>query len=224
MGNRNILVAGCLILYASFPAHELQPEFKAIGHSLGETAEQFYSEGYIGDVLRACDAGDLKSVSRLFKNVENLSKNNPKGICKTEILARLQATSGARFEYKGTGDKEAMRADAFTFDGGQLVKIDIAYSAPIAYFPLEGQHPKYYGELLVGLEEDYGPPTKTYTKPVLNSYGVEHAAHAAMWLRNKDVITIFQQLGLDAWTRIVGETLAEYNREAQVPQPVNPLQ
>jgi len=195
-----------------------------MGHSLGETAEQFYSEGYIGDVLRACDAGDLKSVSRLFKNVENSSKKNPKGNCKTETLARQQATSGARLEYKGTGDKEAMRADAFTFDGGHLVKIDIGYGAPIAYFPFEGQHPKYYGELLVGLEEDYGAPTKTYTKPVLNSFGVEHDAHAAMWLRNKDVIIIFQQLGLDAWTRIVGETLEEYNREPQVPQPANPLQ
>src|SRR5512135_2278446 len=114
MGNRSIFVAGCLILYVSFPAHELQPEFKAIGHSLGETAEQFYSEGYIGDVLRACDTGDLKSVSRLFKNVENSSKNNAKSICKTETLARQQATSGARLEYKGTGDRGAMRADGFT--------------------------------------------------------------------------------------------------------------
>jgi hypothetical protein len=53
-----------------------------------------------------------------FKNVENSSKNNTKDICKTETLARKQATRGARLEYKDTGDREAIRADAFIITVG----------------------------------------------------------------------------------------------------------
>ena len=214
--------AACLIFCASLPAQEHQPAFSGAGHLLGETAEQFYSEGYVGDVLRACQAGDRKTVSRLFKDVAHSSQDSAKNICRRETFAEKEATSGARLEFKSAANREAMRADTFTFDGGQLVKIDMVYRAPIAVF--EGQHPQFFGEILAGLHEAYGEPTKTYTRPVLNSYGVEHDAHAAMWVRQNDVIMIFQQLGLDAWTEIVAQSLEEYKRAANVPQFANPLQ
>ncbi len=158
----------------------------------------------------------------MFKNVDHSSKDSAKNICRRDAFAEKEASGGARLEFKSAVDREAMRADTFTFDGGQLVKIDMVYRAPIAVF--EGQHPKYFCELLAGLREAYGEPTKSYTRPVLNSYGVEHDAHGATWVRENDVIIIFEQLGLDAWTEIVAETLAEHNRAANVPQFANPLQ
>jgi hypothetical protein len=207
---------------ASIQAQEQLGQLKGGGHLLGETAEQFYSEGYIGDLLRACQAGDWKSVNRLSKTVDHSSKNNAKDLCAEEMHAKQQATSGARVEYKGSGDKETLRADTFTFDGGHLVKIDMVYSVSVAAF--EGFHPKSFRELLAGLQEAYGPPTRTYTDPMLDNYGVKHEAQRAMWMGEKDVILIIEQPGENGWTEIVAETLTEYNRAAQAPKTTNPLQ
>ena len=139
-----------------------------------------------------------------------------------QAIAKQNATSGARVEYKGSGDVEAMRADTFTLDGGHLVKIDMVYTAPIAQF--EGYHPKSFGELLAGLQEAYGAPTKTFTEPTVNTYGVKYDAHRAEWIGKKDVISIIEQPGVNGQTEIVAETFAEYNRSALVPRTANPLQ
>lgn len=210
-------------MFCASVSAQVQPrQLKGGGHLLGETAEQFYSEGYVGDVARACQAGDWKSVSHLSKDVDHSSKNNPKDICAKQAELKQQATSGTRLEYKGTGDKETMRADTFTFDGGHLVKIEMLYGAPIANF--EGYHPKSFDELVAGLREAYGAPTKTYTESLLNTYGVRYDAHRAMWMANKDVIIIIEQPGANGWTQIVAMTLAEYNRADRAPKTPNPLQ
>jgi hypothetical protein len=206
------------MLCALARAQEQPRQLKGGGHLLGESAEQFYSEGYIGDVLRACEAEDWKSVSHLTKNVDHSSKKKAKDICATLAAAKQQATSGARLEYKGSGDMDTMRADTFTLDGGHLVEIDMVYSAPIANF--QGYHPKSYGELLAGLQEAYGAPTKTYTERVLNTYGVQYEAHHAVWMGKKDVINVIEQPGVNGWTEVVAATLAEYNRA----KTSNPLQ
>jgi hypothetical protein len=212
-----ISVVGCLMLCASAPAQEQPRQLKGGGHLLGESAEQFYSEGYIGYVLRACQAEDWKSVSHLTKNLGHSSKKKAEDICAIETLARQQAASGTRVEHRG-GDRQTMRADTFTFEGGHLVKIDMVYNAPIAV--IEGYDPKSFGELLAGLQEAYGAPTKTYTEPVLNAYGVKYDAHRAIWMGKKDVIIIIEQPGVNGWTEVVGETLAEYNRAAQASNPL----
>ena len=155
-----IYVVGCLMLCASAPPQDKPRELRGDGHLLGETAELFFSEGFVGDMLRACQVSDWKSVS---KNVGHTSKADAKDYCAKEKLAKQQATSGIRLDYEGRGDEETMRSDTFTFDSGHLVKIDMAYMAPVAN--IAGRHPKSYGELFAGLQEAYGPPSKSYSEP-----------------------------------------------------------
>jgi hypothetical protein len=219
MKNTIVLVVGCLMFGASVPAQERQ--LRGSGHLLGETAEQFYSEGDLGNVFRACQAGDWKTASRLIKNEQPASKTSAKDFCAAQEAARQSATTGARVEYKGSGDVEAMRADTFTLDGGHLVRIDMVYSAPIAQF--EGYHPKSFGELFAGLQEAYGAPTKIYTEPVLNAYGVKYEAQRAIWMGKEDIISIIEQPGENGWTEIVAATLAEYDRAQKAPKNANPL-
>jgi hypothetical protein len=215
-------VVGCLMLCASVFPQEQPRELRGGGHLLGETAGQFFSEGFVGDVLRACQGRDWKSVSLLSQNVSHASKRNAKDYCAKEMLAKQQATSGTRLEYNGRGDEEAMRADTFTFDGGRLVRIGMVYADSIAN--IGGYRPKSYGELFAGLREAYGPPSKSYSEPVLNAYGVKYDAHRALWMGNQDVISIIEQPGEGGRTEIIAETLAEYNRAAQAPKTANPLQ
>ena len=222
MENTVMFVVGCLMLCASASPQEQRGELRGGGHLLGQTAEQFFSEGSVGDMLRACQGRDWKSVSQLSKNLGHVSKTNAKDYCAKEMLAKQQATSGRRVEYEGRGDEETMRADTFTFDGGHLVKIDMVYVAPSAN--IEGYRPKSFGELFAGLREAYGPPSKSYTEPVLNAYGVKYDAHRAVWMGNQDVISIIEQPGEEGRTEIIAETLAEYNRAAQAPKTANPLQ
>ena len=92
-------------------------------NQLGETAEQFYSEGSLGHMFRACQAGDWKTASQLLMN-ENL-KTNAKDFCAVQAVAKQNAGRGARVECKGGGDVGTMRADTFTLDGGHLVRIDM---------------------------------------------------------------------------------------------------
>jgi hypothetical protein len=158
-------------------AQEQPRQLKGDGHLLGETAEQFFSESQAGDVLRACQAGNWKSVTHLSKDADYSSKINAKEICATQMTAKQQAISGARLEFKGRSDKDTMRTDTFTFDRGHLVRIDMVYKAPIA--DIQGYHLKTFGELFAGLQEAYGPPTKTYTEPELNVYGVR-SKHTAL--------------------------------------------
>lgn len=215
-------VIGCLMFCAQAAAQEQLRELRGGGHLLGESVGQFYSEGYVGDVLRACQAADWKTVSNLSKTADPSSKKKAKDICDLETLAKQQATSGARLKYKGSGDKETKRADEFTFDGGHLVKIDMIYRASTSDF--EGYHPKSFAELFAGLTDAYGAPTKTYTESVLNTYGVKYDARRAEWMGSNNVIIITEQPGGNGWTQIVAETLAEYNRAARTPNSVNPLQ
>ena len=195
---------------------------KGAGHLLGEPAEQFFSEGFAGDVQRACQRKDWKTVRHLYQEATQTSKINAKDMCATEKIATQQATSGARLEYSDHGDPETLRADTFTFDGGHLVKIHTVYSVPIAN--VEGYRPKTFAELFAGLQEAYGPPSKKYSEPVVNAYGVKRDAHRALWMMKQGVIRIIEQPGERGWTEIIAETGAEYDRSAHAPKAANPLQ
>jgi hypothetical protein len=222
MDNIVLCVVECLMLCASASAQQQARELKGGGHLLGETAVQFFSEGLAGDLQRACEAKDWKSVSQLTTNVGHASKANAKDYCSKETLAKQQATNGTRLEYAGHGGEETMRTDTFTFDGGRLVKIDMVYDGSTRNF--QGYRPKSFGELFDGLREAYGPPSKSYSEPVLNVYGVKYEAHRAFWLGKQDAISIIEQTGEDGRTEIIAQTLAEYNRAAQAPKTPNPLQ
>jgi len=221
MQNTITSVLGFLMLFSSGPQQERPRELKGGGHLLGETAEHFFSESAVGQLLRTCEAGDWKAVKQLAKAVDPASKPNAKDICAKAALVKQQATSGARQEY-GDGDEKTMRTDTFTLDGGYLVKIDMVFNAPTT--DVAGYHPKYFGELFEGLREAYGAPSKSYTEPVFDVYGAKYDAHRAEWMGKQDVITIIEQPGRNGRTEIVVETLAERSRATTAPKTANPLQ
>jgi hypothetical protein len=159
MKNTVLFALGCLTVGFSLPAQEIPRELRGGGHRLGETAEQFYSAEYAGDILSACAAHNWKSVTRLFQYIEPASKLNAKDICAAAAAIKQRALAGARIEYKGTGDTETQRRDTFTFDHGHLVKIEMVYSGSTAN--VEGIHPKSYADLLSGLQQAYGDPSNT---------------------------------------------------------------
>ena len=216
-----VSAVGYLILCVSVSPQVQPRELRGDGHLLNETAEQFFSEGFVGDMLRVCQQRDWKSVRQLSKNAGQVSKTNAKDYCAKVELAKQQATSGTRLEYNGRGDEETIRTDTFTFDGGHLVKIDMVYSAPIAN--IEGYHPKSFSELFAGLQEAYGPPSKSYSEPMQSAYGAKYDARRAVWMGNQDVISIIEQRGEDSRTEVIAETPPEYNRAAQAPKAANPL-
>lgn len=218
MKNTVIFVVGCLLLGDSAPAQEQPRELRGGGHVLGETAEQFYSEDFAGNILSACQARNWKIVSRLYKNIDASSKLNAKDICAMETLIKQRVTDGARLECKGSGDTETQRADTFTLDGGHLVKIDMVYSTSTVN--VEGIHPKSFAGLLAGLQEAYGTPTKTYTESVPDAYGVKYDAHRAVWVGKENVISIIERPGTNGWTEVVAETIGEYSRAAKTENPL----
>ena len=132
MRREMIGVALALLSLASAAPAQDQPIRLKGGHVLGESAEQFFGEGYEKAAFSACQAGDFKSL--------NLpSKRKLKDYCMGLVDARQQATSGKRSEYKGSGDVSELRDDTFTFDDGRLVKAELRFSAPSAEFSYRGQ-------------------------------------------------------------------------------------
>ena len=209
------------MLFSLRPQEERPRELKGGGHSLGESAEHFFSEGAAGELLRTCEAGNWKAVRQLAKAANPGSKPNPKEICSAAAFIKKQASIGARQEYVG-GDDKAMRTDIFTLDGGYLVKIDMVFN--VSVMDVEGYHPKHYAELFEGLREAYGEPTQSSTETVTDVYGVKFDAHRAKWMGKQDVITIVEQPGGNGRTEIVVETLAELDRTTRAPKTANPLE
>ena len=214
-------VLGLLMLFSLGSQEERPRELKGGGHSLGESAEHFFSEGAAGELLRTCEAGNWKAVRQLAKAANPGSKPNPKEICSAAAFIKKQASKGARQEYVG-GDDKAMRTDIFTLDGGYLVKIDMLFN--VSVMDVEGYHPKHYAELFEGLREAYGEPTKSSTETVTDVYGVKFDAHRAEWMGKQDLITIVEQPGGNGRTEIVVETLAERDRASRAPKTANPLE
>jgi hypothetical protein len=185
------------------------------GHQLGETAEQFFTEGYEKQVLSACAAGDFKGVNRS-------NKRELKKYCGEMAETRQQAMSGKRFEYKG-GNLSEMRVDTFTFDGGHLIKVELTFSAPSAEANYRGQS---FEEIFAALRQTYGPPTSERTEPTKDAYGVEYLAHRELWEAPNTAMILIELPGSGGSTTLVAFTRAEYDRTMAggAPQPTNPLQ
>lgn len=204
-----------LSLATGLLAQELMMKVKG-GHQLGETAEQFFAEGYEKAALSACAAGD-------FKGVNKSNKRELKKYCAELADKRQQAISGKRYDYKGSGDLSEMRIDTFTFADGRLVKVELLFSTPSAEVNYRGQS---FEQIFAGIEQAYGPPTSETTQPVRNAYGVEYVAHREFWIAPQTAILITEQPGEGGSTTLVAFTRAEYDRTmaAGVPKPANPLQ
>src|ERR1700730_2112034 len=119
MQNTVTSVLGFLMLFSSASQQERPRELKGAGHLLGETADRFFSEDAVGQLLLACQAGDWKAVKQVARVVNSATTPNATDICTKTALVKQQATSGARQEYGG-GDDKAMRTYTFTLDGGHL--------------------------------------------------------------------------------------------------------
>src|SRR5258708_18707398 len=113
MQNTLTSVFGFLVLFTSATQQERPRELKGAEHLLGETAERFFSEDAVGQLLLACKAKDWKAVKQLAKAVKPASKPNAKDICSNAALVKQQATSGVRQE-DGGGDAKPYRTETIT--------------------------------------------------------------------------------------------------------------
>lgn len=185
------------------------------GHQLGETSEQFFSEGFEKQALTACATGD-------FKGVEKWSKRELKLLCARIAAAREQAGSGKRYDYKGGGDVSERRTDTFTFESANLVKVELVFAAPSAEANYHGQS---FEQIFAGLKQAYGSPTSESTQPATNTYGVRYTAHRELWLTPQAAILVVEQPGETGSTTLAAFTRSEYDRSmAADSKSANPLQ
>jgi hypothetical protein len=186
------------------------------GHQLGETAEQFFAEGYEKEMISACATGDFKSVNRS-------NRRQLKEYCSAFADVHQQAISGKRCEYKGSGDVSEMRTDTFTFDGDRLVKVELLYSAPSAEVNYRGQS---FEKIFAGAKQAYGSPLSEATEPVQDAYGVPYVAHRELWLSPQVAILITDKPGPGGSTALTAFTREEYDRTVAgaAAKAANPLQ
>jgi len=220
-----LLALAALLLTADVLAHDQltkdqltkdQPIKVKGGHQLGETAEQFFAEGYEKEMLGACATGDFKSVNKS-------SRRQLKEYCGAFAGVHQQAISGKRYEYKGSGDVSEMRTDTFTFDGDRLVKVELFYSAPSAEVNYRGQS---FEKIFAGAKQAYGAPLSETTEPMQDAYGVPYVAHRELWLTPQTAILIIEQPGPGGSTNLDVFTRAEYDRTMAngAPKSANPLE
>jgi len=182
---------------------------------LGETAEQFFSEGYEKGAIVACKTGD-------FKGLALPNKRALKDYCRNLTQARQEALTGKRREYTGGGDTAELRADTYTFDGGRLVKLELVFKAPSAESNYRGQS---FDKILEGTKQAYGPPTSEATEHVQDTYGVPYVAHRELWLTPQSAILITEKPGPGGSTTVSALSRAEYDRSAAGSgKATNPLQ
>ena len=176
--------------------------------------QQFFSEGHEKEILAACAVGNFKAVGKA-------TRKESKYFCVMLIDIRHRATSGSRADYQSGGDPAEMREDTFTFDGGRLVKLQLQYATPA---PESNYHGLTFEQILVGVKQDYGPPSRESSDQARNAYGVAYAAHTELWLRPDAAILITQQIASPASTTLTVFTRAEYERSispsAQAPDPL----
>jgi hypothetical protein len=206
----------CFAVFATRVPGQEQPMAVKGGHQLGETVEQFFSEGQEKEALSACATGHFKSLDKLIRS-------QVKKDCDELAGTRQRAMDGKREDYHGVGDPSEMRKDTFTFDGGHLVKVELLYAGPSAEFNYRGQS---FEKILAGVIQANGPPTSESTKPTQDAYGVPYVAHRELWLTPQTVILITEQPGPRGSTILVAFTRAEYDRTvaAGAPNPANPLE
>jgi hypothetical protein len=197
-------------LAAFLPAQEQMLKVKG-GHQLGETAEQFFSEGQEKEALNACASTDFKKVEKIFR--VKLKKD-----CEDLAATRQMAMDGKRAEYRSAGEPAEMREDTFTFDGGHLVKVDLLYSLPSLEYNNRGFT---FNQIFEGAKQAYGPPTRETSKQVQDDYGVPYTAHQELWLTPSAAILITEKPGPHGSTLLAASTREEYDRTAgKLPNPL----
>jgi hypothetical protein len=217
MKNEIIVLAGVvfLLIPRGTPGQTLPMKVKG-GHTLGETAEQFFGEGREKDLLSACTAKDYKSVTEVDKRLA-------KKYCSELADARQQAVGGKRCAYQTAGDPSELRTDTFTFADGHLVNVQLIYAGPSAESNYRGQA---FNQIFESIKQAYGAPKTENTSPVRDAYGVQYVAHRELWESADAAVLINEAPGPGGSTTVIAFTRAEYDRmqAAGASKAANPLE
>src|SRR5215472_1209672 len=125
-------------------------QLKVESHLLGETAEQFFSEGREGVLLSACAAKDFGKINRSIKKTA-------KEYCGWPTSIRQRMVSDKSGKYNDELSTDETKTTTYAFVGGKFVAAEILFIAPDQINNYQG---KSFAEILSGLKGTYGPPTR----------------------------------------------------------------
>ena len=186
-----------------FLATTASGQVKVEGHSLGETAAQFFSEAQEGVLLSACATGDFGKVNRSTKKAA-------KEYCALLSSVRQRVVSGENDEYEDMVTPDYTRTTTYVFVAGKFVAARILFTAPDAANNNSG---KSFAEIFSGLRATYGPPTNETIIPYQNAYGVPYERHQKLWLAESYAVQVDEQPGAHGWTSVDVSTREVYDKQ-----------
>ena len=190
-------------------------QVKVESHSLGETAEQFFSESKEGVMLNACTTKDFGKVNRTIKKTA-------KEYCAWLSDVRQRMVSGESGNYKDELSTDDTKMTTFMFTGGKFVAAEILFIAPDMSTNNQG---KSYADIFSGLKGTYGLPTSETIVAYRNIYGATFDRHQKLWLTESYAIQMDDQPGAHGWTKVNVSTREMYDKRKteSVKPPPNPL-
>lgn len=204
-------------LVAFFSVAQAAPvQVKVENHLLGETAEQFFTEGHEGVLLNACGTKD-------FRKVNHLIRETAKEYCAWLSNLRQRMVGGENGSYKDELSADDTKTTTYVFAAGKFVAAEILFVAPDSANNNQG---KPFAEILSGLTGTYGAPTSETIVPYHNVYGVLFDRHQNLWLSESYVIQMDERPGAHGWTKVNVSTRELYDKqktESVTKPPPNPL-
>jgi hypothetical protein len=190
-------------------------QVKVEKHLLGETAEQFFSEGNEEVLLSACAAKD-------FGEIDKSIKKTAKEYCAWLSGVRKRAISGENVNYKDELSIDETKTTTYTFAGGKFVAAEIFFASPQL---INNYHGKSFSDVFNGLKGTYGAPSSENILPYHNSYGVPFDRHQKLWLGDSYAIQLDEQPDAHGWTKVSVSTRELYDKQRaeSVKPPPNPL-
>ena len=190
-------------------------QVKVESHSLGETAEQFFSESKEGVMLNACATKDFGKVNRTIKKTA-------KEYCASLSNVRQRMVGGEIGDYKDELSTDDTKTTTYMFAAGKFVAAEILFTSPDMSTNHQG---KSFAEILSGLKGTYGQPTSETVLPYHNVYGVSFERHQNLWLTETYAIQMDEQPGAHGWTKVNVSTREMYEKKKTetVKPPPNPL-
>ena len=190
-------------------------QVKVESHSLGETAEQFFSESKEGVMLNACTTKDFGKVNRTIKKTA-------KEYCALLSNIRQRMVGGENGDYKDELSTDDTKTTTYMFAAGQFVAAEILFIAPD---PANNNQGKSFADIFTGLKGTYGKPTSETVVPYRNVYGVQFERHQKLWLTQTYAIQMDEQPSAHGWTKVNVSTREMYDKRKteSVKPPPNPL-
>lgn len=190
-------------------------QVKVESHSLGETAEQFFSESKEGVMLNACATKDFGKVNRTIKKTA-------KEFCAGLSTVRQRMVGGESGDYKDELTADETKTTTYMFAAGKFVAAEILFVAPDMENNNQG---KSFADIFRGLKATYGQPTSETILPYHNVYGVQFERHQKLWLTESYAIQMDEQPGAHGWTKVHVSTREVYDKKKteSVKPPPNPL-